>query len=141
MGRLNCQNQILLSRLNWKSLLPSAFCLCQTIELLIKNGLDLETFFSIMAFKTHPLIPLNSTNSMALSKIQFFSSDYVWNHISHVIISNHSNKSVNKYFINDLRQKKKFSVQYHLNLVLKMYLKVGTIPWIISCQKQTIDNQ
>ena len=83
-----------------------------------------------MAFKTHPLIPLNSTNSMALSKIQFFSSDYVWNHISHVIILSHSNKSVNKYFINDLRQKKttKFSVQYHFNLILKMYLTVGTIP-------------
>ena len=79
-------------------------------------------FSSIMAFQTHPLIQLNSTNSMALSKTQFFSSDYVWNQISHVIISSHCNKSVNIYFINDLRQKKnkKFSVQYHLNLVLKM---------------------
>ena len=57
-----------------------------------------------MAFQTHPLIPLNSTNSMALSKIQFFSSDYVKNPIFHVIISSHSNKSVSKYFINDLRQ-------------------------------------
>ena len=73
---------------------------------LIKMAWIERHFFSIMAFQTHPLIPWNSTNSIALSKVQFFSSDYMWNHISHVIISSQSNKSVNKYFINDLRQKK-----------------------------------
>ena len=31
MGWFNCQNRVLLSRLHWKSLLPSAICLYQTI--------------------------------------------------------------------------------------------------------------
>ena len=83
---------------------------------LIKNGLDLETFFLHNGFSNAPSNSIKFHQSMALSKTQFFSSDYVWNHISHVIISSHSNKSVNIYFISDLRQKKanKIIVQYHL---------------------------
>ena len=34
---------------------------------------------------------------MALSKIQFFSSDYVKNPIFHVIISSHSNKVISSH--------------------------------------------
>ena len=58
----------------WKSLLPSYLCMSQTILSCIKVAWNSGKFFYKKAFWTHPLIPSNSTNSMAMSKIKGFFS-------------------------------------------------------------------
>ena len=102
---------IKLSKLNitWQTALKNFYhhhlCACaKPFWVVLKIGLDLEKFFSKMAFETHPLIPWNSTNSMALSKIKVFPqimSRIVYPMLQFQVIS--TNLPVNIYF-NGLRQ-------------------------------------